>query len=73
PIPYKPSKDVEELAVKATQALGCIVAGVDILETKDGYFINEINSQPGFRGLQSVTKVDIAGKIVECVIKRLKR
>lgn len=73
PISYKPSKDVEDLAIKSTQALGCIVAGVDILETKDGYFVNEINSQPGFRGLQSVTKVDIASKIVECLIKRMKK
>lgn len=70
PIPLKPGEDLCELAVSACEALGCEVAGVDVLESPRGYFITEINSQPGWRGLQSVTRVNIARKIVRYVLER---
>ncbi len=67
-VSFKPTSELEALAVHASKVLGCQVAGVDVMEGPQGYVINEINSQPGFRGLQSTTKVDIAGAIVEHVI-----
>ncbi|MFH0896942.1 MAG: RimK family alpha-L-glutamate ligase [Candidatus Bathyarchaeota archaeon] len=68
-VAFKPPAELEELAVKASRILGCEISGVDIMEGSAGYIINEINSQPGFRGLQSTTKVDIAGKIVDHVVE----
>lgn len=73
PVPLNPPAEVEEIAVKSAEVLDCRVAGVDLLESPDGYFVNEVNSQPGFRGLQSVTKVDVAGAIVKYVLEELKR
>jgi len=67
-----PPLDVEELAVKSAKILGCRVAGVDLLESREGYFVNEVNSQPGFRGLQMVSKVDIAGEIVDYILRELR-
>ena len=66
---FKPDAELEKLAVKASRTLGCEVSGVDIMEGPKGYVINEINSQPGFRGLQSTTRVDIAGAIVDHVLE----
>jgi len=71
PKEYHPDEELEEMVLKATQILGCKIAGVDILEGSRGYFINEINSQPGFRGLQSVSKVNIADKIIEYTISKI--
>lgn len=73
PVPIEPSRELEEMAVKAAETIGCKVAGVDIIEGPNGLLVNELNSQPGFRGLQSVTKVNIAEKIVEYVIERARR
>lgn len=70
PRPLKPSEELSELALKAASVVGCEVAGVDFLEGRDGYYITEINSQPGWRGLQSVTKVNIAREIVRYVISK---
>ncbi|MEM1514667.1 MAG: RimK family alpha-L-glutamate ligase [Thermoproteota archaeon] len=70
PVPYKPTREIEDLAVRASETIGCEVSGVDILESDRGLFIIEINSQPGWMGLQSVTEINIADKIVEYVIKR---
>jgi len=48
------------------------VAGVDILEGPEGPVIVELNSQPGWRGLQSVTKVNIADAIIEYILLELR-
>ena len=63
----------EELAVKAAKAVGCKVAGVDILEGPEGPVIVDVNSQPGWKGLQVVTKVNIADEIVRFILSELKK
>jgi len=73
PKPIKLSGELEDLAIKASKIIGCKVAGVDIVESIKGPLIVEINSQPGWRGLQTVTKVNIADEIVKYVISELKR
>ena len=70
-VPLSPSEQVKELAVRASKVLGCEIAGVDILEGPKGLLINEINSQPGFRGLQSTTESNVAGEIVDYLFSRV--
>jgi len=72
PVPFKPGDELERLAVKATDIIGCKIAGVDILESEEGPIIIELNSQPGWRGLQSVADVNIAEEIVRFVVSSLK-
>ena len=67
---FKPNTEVTNIAVKASKIIGCDIAGVDIMEGEEGYIINEINSQPGFKGLQSTTKIDIAGAIVDHILTK---
>jgi RimK family alpha-L-glutamate ligase len=67
------SKEFEDLAVKASKSVGCKVAGVDILEGPTGPKIVDVNSQPGWKGLQMVTKVNIADEIVNFVLSELKK
>jgi RimK family alpha-L-glutamate ligase len=63
-----PSKGIAALAIKAAMVLDCKVAGVDILESEAGPLVTEVNSQPGWRGLQSVSQADIAGTIADFVV-----
>jgi ribosomal protein S6--L-glutamate ligase len=51
-------------AVRAAQVLGLDVAGVDLLEAKGGPKVMEVNSSPGFEGLEKATGLDIAGAII---------
>jgi RimK family alpha-L-glutamate ligase len=62
------SSELETLAIRTANAIDCKIAGVDILETADGPFVIEINSQPGWMGLQSVTQTNIADSIVDFII-----
>ena len=73
PAPTTLSAEFEALAVKAAKAVSCKVAGVDILEGPDGPKICDVNSQPGWKGLQMVTKVKIAEQIVDFVLSELKK
>jgi ribosomal protein S6--L-glutamate ligase len=61
----KLARAYREAAVSAARIVGLEVAGVDMLETRDGPKVMEVNSSPGFEGLERATGVDIAGAIVE--------
>jgi len=54
-------------AVRAAQIMGLRVAGVDILEGKNGPQIMEINSSPGLEGIERCTQLDVAGVIVDYI------
>ena len=56
-----------ETAIRATQIMGLRVAGVDMLEGKDGPQIMEVNSSPGLEGIERCTQLDIAGAIMDYV------
>lgn len=64
-IKVKLTEEEERLAVRATQALGLKISGVDILRSNKGPLIMEVNAQPGITGITSVTGVDVAAEIVK--------
>ena len=72
PVSINLDEELEDLALKAAEVIGCKVTGVDILEGPKGPVVVELNSQPGWRGLQSVTKINIADEIVGYVLSELK-
>ncbi|MDG1873179.1 MAG: RimK family alpha-L-glutamate ligase [Mariniblastus sp.] len=57
----------QRIAVRAAQIMGLCVAGVDMLESKTGPQIMEVNSSPGLEGIETCTQLDIAGAIVDYV------
>jgi ribosomal protein S6--L-glutamate ligase len=59
-------------AIRAAKVMGLNVAGVDILRANHGPVIMEVNSSPGLEGLENVTGLDIAGKIIEFIEKNAK-
>ena len=56
-----------DTAIRAAQIMGLRVAGVDMLEGKDGPQIMEVNSSPGLEGIERCTQLDIAGAIVDYI------
>jgi ribosomal protein S6--L-glutamate ligase len=59
--------DYIETAVRAAQILGLRVAGVDMLEGKNGPQIMEVNSSPGLEGIESCTELDVAGAVIDYI------
>jgi ribosomal protein S6--L-glutamate ligase len=58
PDPYR------KAAIDAVRVMGLEVAGVDMLEGRDGPKILEINSSPGLEGIERTSGIDVAGAIV---------
>ena len=56
-------------AVRAAKIMGLNVAGVDILRSKRGPVVMEVNSSPGLEGIEAATAVNIANKIIEFIEK----
>jgi ribosomal protein S6--L-glutamate ligase len=61
----RPTAEEEHLALRAAQAVGAPVAGVDLLLSADGtWYALEVNAVPGWRSLAPVTGIDIAAEMV---------
>jgi ribosomal protein S6--L-glutamate ligase len=59
--------EYERVAVHAAQIMGLRVAGVDMLEGASGPVLMEVNSSPGFEGIEGATGVDVAGEIIQLI------
>ncbi|MGL5758756.1 30S ribosomal protein S6--L-glutamate ligase [Plesiomonas sp.] len=57
----------QEIAVRATQAIGLHVAGVDILRSARGPLVMEVNASPGIEGIEHCTGIDLATLMIEYV------
>lgn len=57
--------DVADIGVQAAKGIGIDYAGVDVMRDRDGkLWVIEVNSIPAWRGLQTVTSVEIADVLV---------
>jgi ribosomal protein S6--L-glutamate ligase len=65
--PVKLDAQFSETAVRAAQIMGLRVAGVDLLEGKDGPQIMEVNSSPGLEGIEGCTQLDVAGSVIDYI------
>lgn len=54
-----------KMAIKAAKVLGLQIAGVDLLEGPRGPMVLEVNSSPGFEGIERATQANIARAIIE--------
>lgn len=61
------SPEERATAVSAAKAMGLNVCGVDMLRSKRGPLVMEVNSSPGLEGIETITGIDIASKIIEFI------
>lgn len=63
---FDPPASWKRLAVAAARACSLDIAGIDMMgRTGDMPYVIEVNYSPGFRGLEAVTGIDIAMKIID--------
>ena len=70
-IPYQITEEIEWLGGECARLLNLDVAGVDLLFDNGGYKICEVNSSPGFEGMDKYCKTNIAEQIVTYVKYKL--
>ncbi|MCX8137535.1 ATP-grasp domain-containing protein [Pyrobaculum aerophilum] len=73
PEPARATPQMEELAVRAVEALGLDYGGVDIAETSDGYYILEVNPTMSWQGFKQATGINPAEHIVDYLLEKIKK
>lgn len=63
-VPIKLNDIEEKVVIAAAKSLGVDVAGVDFLRTESGPLVLEVNISPGLQGIESVTNVNVAERII---------
>ncbi len=66
PLPLTP--ELQELALRAAEAMGGGVLAVDLMESPGGLVVHEVNPTPEFKALTAVSGADIAGAIVDYAV-----
>jgi ribosomal protein S6--L-glutamate ligase len=69
---YKLNRKEKMTALAAAKAMGLGVCGVDMIPSKRGPLVMEVNSSPGLEGIEKSTGIDIASKVMEFIEKNVK-
>ncbi|MBS0438148.1 MAG: 30S ribosomal protein S6--L-glutamate ligase [Proteobacteria bacterium] len=69
----KLSQAENDTALRAARTMGLNVAGVDLLRSRRGPLVLEVNSSPGLEGIEAATGVDVAGEVVEYLVRRVRK
>ena len=59
-------------AVNAARIMGLGMAGVDLLRSKDGPVVMEVNSSPGLEGIEKATGKDVSGMVIDHIVNSVK-
>jgi ribosomal protein S6--L-glutamate ligase len=62
--PIKLNDTEEKVVIAAARSLGVDVAGVDFLRTEAGPLVLEVNISPGLQGIETVTGINVAERII---------
>jgi ribosomal protein S6--L-glutamate ligase len=72
-IAHRLSEPEAETAIKAVQAIGVEIAGVDLIVVENEPYVIEVNASPGFKGLLNATGINAAEKIAEYAVAKAKK
>jgi gamma-F420-2:alpha-L-glutamate ligase len=68
---FEVTPQIEWLVLEISRILKLDIAGVDLLFDNDGFKICEVNSSPGFQGMEKAMEKDIADEIIQFIKLRL--
>ncbi|MEE9361791.1 MAG: RimK family alpha-L-glutamate ligase [Cellulophaga sp.] len=63
-VAIKPTTKEQQIALDAVKYLGLGVAGVDLIRSKKGPLLIEVNASPGLEGIEEATGINIAKEII---------
>ncbi|HXW94839.1 MAG TPA: lysine biosynthesis protein LysX [Nitrososphaerales archaeon] len=70
---FKPDGQLKEVILKAAEAVGGGILGVDAMESESGYLVHEVNNTVEFKGAQSAVDTDIPAQLIRYVSQVAKR
>lgn len=61
----------ENMCLKAAEAIGAVYAGVDLIESEEGYYVLEVNATPSGAGIYRSLNINVAEHILDTIENRL--
>jgi tetrahydromethanopterin:alpha-L-glutamate ligase len=65
------TEEIEQLAIRATKAVGADFAGVDLIESEDGLVLLEVNATPSGKGIRLACSIDVTERIIDRLFTQL--
>jgi tetrahydromethanopterin:alpha-L-glutamate ligase len=72
PLACELTAEQEKMCIDAAETIGAMYAGVDIIESDNGYFVLEINATPSGAGIYKSLNINVAEHIITAIDSRLK-
>lgn len=72
-VPVKLTDEEKKTAIRAAKAMGLPICGVDMMRSANGPVVLEVNSSASLKTPETITKRDVATKIIEYVEMNAKR
>ena len=72
-VPIELSDLEKDLILRTAQICELDVTGIDLLRSEKGPLILEVNGSPGLEGIETVTGIDVAGKIIQYLKEKVRR
>jgi tetrahydromethanopterin:alpha-L-glutamate ligase len=73
PIACKLTAEQERMCIAAAETIGAMYAGVDLIESDNGYFVLEINATPSGAGIYKSLNINVAEHIITAIDSRLEK
>ena len=70
---YALDSDMQEIVLKAAEAIKAKICAIDMLIGKDGPMVIEANINPGLQGIEKTTGINVAQKIIRYIVSEIKR
>lgn len=71
PVKCELTEEMQELAIRATKAVGADFAGVDLIEGEEGLLLLEVNATPSGKGIKLACGIDVTKRVVELLFERV--
>lgn len=71
-ISFQLTGEMEDICIRSAKAIKSKIAAVDMIDSKDGVKVIEVNINPGLKGIEKTTNLNIAQKIIQFVKSELK-
>ena len=72
-VPIELSDLEKDLILRTAEICELDVTGIDLLRSEKGPLILEVNGSPGLEGIETVTGIDVAGKIIQYLKDKVRR
>ncbi len=71
-VDFKISSDMKEIVLESARAIDSKICAIDIVESKGNAYVIEANINPGLRGIEKATNINVAQRIIDYIKEEMK-